>query len=403
MKTWKPTRDQRHALTAIQDWRDGDGTEFVLRGLAGTGKTELCAHLPAELGLKDSRVLFVAPTNKAAHNVLRGKLRRAGCSSPTRTVHSYRYHPPRALHCDACPHRQRRKDACHVAGKRKPSCYCGQLVFTVKPVGDMFDLIICDESSMLTKQLYLDLLEAEVPILFVGDHGQLGPVGDDFSVLERDLPHYELKEICRQVKESPIIWAAYEARNGRRIPAGEHGPHGEVTVDRGAEIDPRNAEAVMVTFKNTTVRKYNVQARDVLGFTEELCVGDRLICDTNIQRDQVFRGMTGVVTKASRLRDGNYMVTLKLDGDGRPWTGLVFAARLAWYGDNAPEVPQGMSAWQYAYCMTVNKAQGSEWRQVTVIDDYHPQARLTPQSLSYRRWLYTAITRASEALTIVRT
>ena len=43
--------------------------------------------------------------------------------------------------------------------------------------------------------------------------------------------------------------------------------------------------------------------------------------------------------------------------------------------------------------MTVHKAQGSEWANVALIDEYR-------RSNERREWLYTAITRASESIVI---
>jgi exodeoxyribonuclease-5 len=69
------------------------------------------------------------------------------------------------------------------------------------------------------------------------------------------------------------------------------------------------------------------------------------------------------------------------------------------------EDPEGEIAWSqrkrfddfdYGYALTVHKAQGSQWNNVVLFDE----------SWAFRdtreRWLYTAITRAAETLTIVR-
>jgi exodeoxyribonuclease-5 len=50
----------------------------------------------------------------------------------------------------------------------------------------------------------------------------------------------------------------------------------------------------------------------------------------------------------------------------------------------------------YGYALTVHKAQGSQWDRVVLFDE----SFAFPDSRS--RWLYTAITRAAESITIVR-
>ncbi len=56
------------------------------------------------------------------------------------------------------------------------------------------------------------------------------------------------------------------------------------------------------------------------------------------------------------------------------------------------EYPDGRHLWDLAYAVTAHKAQGSEWARV-IIADQRPQ--------EYKRWMYTALTRAREAAVVV--
>ena len=51
----------------------------------------------------------------------------------------------------------------------------------------------------------------------------------------------------------------------------------------------------------------------------------------------------------------------------------------------------------YGYCITCHKSQGSQWDKVLVIEEKFPFDKV-----EHARWLYTAATRASEKLVIVR-
>ena len=51
----------------------------------------------------------------------------------------------------------------------------------------------------------------------------------------------------------------------------------------------------------------------------------------------------------------------------------------------------------YAYAITTHKAQGSEWDKVVVLEEGFPFDKE-----EHARWLYTAVTRASEQLVLVR-
>ena len=57
-------------------------------------------------------------------------------------------------------------------------------------------------------------------------------------------------------------------------------------------------------------------------------------------------------------------------------------------------VPKEMA---YGYAITCHKAQGSEWNKVLVVEENYPFDKV-----EHARWLYTAVTRASEKLVLVR-
>ena len=51
----------------------------------------------------------------------------------------------------------------------------------------------------------------------------------------------------------------------------------------------------------------------------------------------------------------------------------------------------------YGYAITTHRAQGSEWDKVLVIEEKFPF-----NEEEHARWLYTAVTRASEKLVLIR-
>jgi exodeoxyribonuclease V len=53
---------------------------------------------------------------------------------------------------------------------------------------------------------------------------------------------------------------------------------------------------------------------------------------------------------------------------------------------------------KYAYAVTCHKAQGGQWKAVFVDQGYITDEKMDTE---YLRWLYTAITRASEKLYLV--
>ena len=61
------------------------------------------------------------------------------------------------------------------------------------------------------------------------------------------------------------------------------------------------------------------------------------------------------------------------------------------YGDLVPK------QFTYGYAVTCHKAQGSEWDKILVIEETFPFDKV-----EHARWLYTACTRASEKLVLLR-
>jgi exodeoxyribonuclease-5 len=62
--------------------------------------------------------------------------------------------------------------------------------------------------------------------------------------------------------------------------------------------------------------------------------------------------------------------------------------------EGMPEVRGAKTGFQFGYAATVHKAQGSEWANVLLIDEYAMPDR--------RNWLYTALTRASESVAVAK-
>ena len=69
--------------------------------------------------------------------------------------------------------------------------------------------------------MFEDLKSFGVPILAVGDHGQLPPVRGTFNLMEK--PDIRLTKIHRQAENDPIVRLSILAREEGQIPFGQHG------------------------------------------------------------------------------------------------------------------------------------------------------------------------------------
>jgi exodeoxyribonuclease V len=391
---------QRNALAAIIKWfRDGGREPFTLGGLAGTGKTTLAGLLPEVLPA-GTKVCYVAYTGKAV-SVLRAKLPRRISPEDVSTIHRRLYQPKVTTIClgsdlklvgegtDRCPAHLAMPDPCLVRQ---------QISFspTEMPL-DGYSLVVADEASMIPEQLWRDLTSHGVPVLAIGDHGQLPPVRSAFSVMAA--PDFRLEEIHRQAAGSPILAVARWAREQGHIP---HGWYGENVVkirptDLGyVGLHPRDSDMIICA-KNATRMFHNAAMRNQFGRVGPPAAGDVVICLRNNYDEGLFNGQRGVITDVgaeSVIKDEPVLeLTVELDGLATPWTGFAAVAQF-----EAPEtlatLPRDLALFGYGYALTCHKAQGSQAGSVIVIEEDWPWA-------DRERWLYTAVTRAEHTLTVV--
>lgn len=388
MAAIKPSTDQARVMKAIRRAHEKGRTEVTLGGLAGTGKTFVASRLREYLNMK--RVIYLAPTGKAARNLAR----RLPEGSLVSTIHSHLYNQPLQLHCTKCPAARDLEADCHGEG----SCGC-QLSWSLKRVDGDGDMVVIDESSMVDRAQYDDLREAmpDVFKVFIGDHGQLPPVRSTFNLMGH--PDLKLEQIHRQAKGSPIIRLAMLARAEARLPRGIIGDGVTRDYPSGLRIgwDADDNDAMILTYTKAERLSRNRQIRQSLGFKASHPVpGDLVICRDNNKKKGVVNGTRGRVVsidESVHYRDA-YMVEVDLFEDGDTFEGYV--PRDQFNNANQVRWQWGRTRWEYAYALTVHLAQGSEAKRVVLIEQQ--PAWKDPD---WSRWLYTGITRASEQLTIL--
>ncbi len=367
---WSPQQDD--ALKAVDRWlKAGAPQVFRLFGYAGTGKTTLARHLAEHV---DGDVLFAAFTGKAAQ-VLRAR----GCDG-ARTIHSLIYRP-------------RGEAADEETGEVSPT-------FSLNRRSAAADaaLIVIDECSMVDEELGRDLLSFGAPVLVLGDPEQLPPVsgGGFFTEAEPDIL---LTEVHRQARENPIIALSMTIREGGSI---SEGRYGESRVIGRADIDSDTVMAAdqVLVGRNRTRRLYNRRLRELKGFEGPLpAAGDKLVCLRNDTKKGLLNGGLWTVSHAAAKRGRQLSLIVRPEEEGFS-KGSTKVKVLAAAFEGGPEPPwtvrRNYDEFDYGYALTVHKAQGSQWDDVVLFDESFAfrEAR--------RRWLYTAITRAAERITVVR-
>ncbi|HEY6736267.1 MAG TPA: AAA family ATPase [Candidatus Saccharimonadia bacterium] len=382
--------EQAEAIRQIGAWYKGKTAPFLtLGGYAGTGKTTLIAYLRTALRDFDeaASVAFCAYTGKATR-VLEAKLKEQRVmkrGDSVSTIHGLIYTT------EAGP---------------------GDTVRWIRKDKLERSLIIVDEASMVDEAIWKDLLSFGIPVLAVGDHGQLPPVGSSFNLMAQ--PQIKLERIFRQEAQSPIIEVATLARQAGAVPVKNFGD-GVRKLDRNLAETGQTVEEILGGYNgdllvlcgyNATRVKLNQAMRAMRDMTSSGPEsGDVVVCLRNNRAKHVFNGMLGVIKRVMpAIADDTglwYEAEIELEGEDYAYSGYILREQFgaATTVKDPPLAPDGQRGdlWDFGYALTVHKAQGSQAPRVVVFEERFPRS----SDEEWRRWLYTAVTRAERELTII--
>lgn len=412
------SKDQLNAKNTILDWVQTKNRSLyiTLGGYAGTGKSSLIAEIRKSIP-KRWKVAFCAFTGKAA-GVMKDKLLAVNAINDNDyigTMHSLMY--------------MVREDP---ETKLK--------VFEKKSFID-YDLIVVDEASMVNQDLFIDLRSYHIPMLFVGDHGQLPPISsDDFNLMSE--PMIRLEEVHRFGENSALLDLSIMARNGESIPFKQF----DEKVAKVKETDPMVndfihnhlgdfSNGVCLCGTNNTRVDVNQLIRYNSGIIDDIGdkiprTDDRVVCLKNNRSliDPIYNGQLGTITSIANVDklDDVYSMGILMDegfgykgfvnrdnfgkmkyaSDGKEYITVKELMQLKSYLTIAEKkMMRGkvgkkklyFDSFDFGYCLTVHKAQGSEWGNVLLFEEISGYW----DDEYKRKWLYTAITRSNDRLLII--
>ncbi|MFT3886250.1 MAG: AAA family ATPase [Flavobacteriales bacterium] len=440
-----PTEGQRRAAHAVERLlaTDREHATLVLKGYAGTGKTTLVGALVKVLAKEGRPVVLLAPTGRAA-KVL-SSYARAAASTIHRRIYRVSGDDDGYAGFSIAPNRE--KHALFVVDE-------ASMIGTGGGEGAFGD-------RDLLRDLFEHVFSGTgCKLLLIGDPAQLPPVGSDHSpALDvKDLADIgltagsiELTEVVRQAEASGILVNATALRatlqEERPMPLFISG-YADVGRVEGTDLQDAleqayarhgDDEVCLICRSNKRAYQYSQQVRArIHGFEDELVANDRLMV---VRNNYFWAGRNG---KAELIANGEPITVRRVLGIEERF-GLRFADLIIgwWNGQEdreldvkvmldtlaveSPALPgprmkhlahEVMATFnartkgarfrllkedpyanalqvKYAYAVTCHKAQGGQWRSVFVDQGYVTEEMIDRE---YVRWLYTAVTRASEQL-----
>ena len=445
---FEPTDDQAELFVQLDDFlRDQlPGRKvFVLRGYAGTGKTTVVSALVQWLGRMQRRYALMAPTGRAA------KVMSAYAGVPASTIHKKIYRqtsgsPNERLSFQRQPNRT--EEMLYIVDE-------ASMISDEKAFGEsgLLDDLMGYVFEKSTNRLLLIGDTAQLPPV-----GQLlSPALDPELLAHRfraRVDGVELRQVMRQAEASGILVNATELREELRQEIPDIQLHtkgykdmfkmGGDKLEDGLRWAYRNfghENTTIICRSNRNANQYNQLIRRTLFDAEEeieagdyimvvrnnyfwlpkeseigfLANGDFLEITKIIRREEVF----GCRFAQARVRLVDYpdepelevkllLDTLHTESPSLPreQNEKMYQEILADYAHLTKKAERNaemrkdpyLNALQikFAYALTCHKAQGGQWQAVFVDHGFIKPDE--PVGGEFARWLYTAITRASERL-----
>lgn len=447
-----PTFDQSRLIDELERFMKLKESHplFLLKGYAGTGKTTVLGAFVKTLTHFKVKSRLLAPTGRAA------KVLSARSSKEAFTIHKQIYRRNSKVDEFSGMMLAPNLHTNTVFIVDEASMISDHSLLTDGSVSnrnlldDLFEYVFSGKNCRL---------------ILLGDEGQLPPVGCDYSpaldanylknnYFSLNITEFSLTEVLRQANESGILANATELRSLDdddhpqfqtkgfkdfiRLPGDEFQDALEAAYSfSGAE------ETIIITRSNKRANAYNNQIRArLLWYEEALCAGDCLMVVKNNYYwidDQSKMGFiaNGEALKVLRVKKveelygfefARVIVKFSDYDELAELEVLVFMESLQ---VEAPSISRArlkelffaieqdyahernkkkryelilknpyFNALQvkYAYAITCHKSQGGQWEQVFI-----DQGFIEPESINkeYHRWLYTAVTRATEKLYLV--
>lgn len=389
---------------AVQRYKNGEKYTLI-QGYAGTGKSFLVRTIIEALGVEEEKVAYATFTGKAADVLLKKG------NSNAMTLHKLLY--------SAIPNED------------------GTFTYVPKMQEEMkYEIVVVDEASMAPKSMMDLLFSFPLYVLILGDPFQLSPIHKDEGSVFFEKPHIFLDEVMRQAKDSEIVRLSMEIRAGMPL---RHFIGKDVQVLNSNELNTGMltwADMILCA-TNKTRTNINQEVRKLKGFSDGPQVGDKVICTTNYwkktsreQGDPLINGMVGYIKSLEEKpywihkskwsgpksiwvpafngvittdNDDYYSLT-KIDKTllttGKPRLTMEQEGKLRTNGNSKNPFGYGYLiplTFEYGYCCTVHKAQGSQWDKILVLEENFPWDKE-----EHARHLYTALTRAVEKCVIIK-
>jgi len=445
-----PTQDQADCMRLLSKYITANTNDiiFLLTGYAGTGKTSIIASLVGTLESVRMRCVLMAPTGRAA------KVLYSYSGKDAFTIHKKIYRQKSST--DGVGKfvldRNLHKETFFIVDE-------ASMISSESADGSMFG-----SGRLLEDLIEYVYTGTNCKLIIVGDVAQLPPVGSILSpALDPDvlretgfgLESFELKQVIRQSEGSGILMNATSVRQqitdgDLSVPSIQTEGYDDIERLSGNDLIEKLSEsydrcgtngAIVVVNSNNLANRYNQGVRNrIFAREEEISTGDVVMIVKNNYywlKDEEGTSFiaNGDIAEVRRIRRYEELY------------GMRFAEMTLWFRDAEKELEAKVmldtltmdtpslssekarelyfaviadhpmvkskrkqfeiardnpyfNALQikFAYAVTCHKSQGGQWERVFIDQGMFNRQET---SMDYLRWLYTALTRATEKVYLI--
>lgn len=389
------TNDQYFALSKLDKWYRKYQHQFIeLSGVIGTGTWDLVQEFIGNTDLDDREVMYLSYNQKQVLDLAFKKYH-------AYFINGIIYNYVRIVDFDTIP---------VVNSKSREMKYEWKKELK-KKIDPRYKLIVVFDSILLNHQTIKDLATFGLPIILIRDP-MLIPAPDTYTFM-RDA-NIEMHEVHPMYAKSPIVYFAHKILNRQRLTPGNYD---NVSVVPKKQMNLYNLKSsdMNITISRSLRDEINEIYRDRILKKKDITTGvnERMIVVNNIYNQRLTnpdekkvkiyltKGIVGNITRINKHAIGTKYVPIDFKPEfyHEAFTELVMD-RHHLNGINIPShqiIPDEVIKLEYAYALTADMARLNQWDKVTLIIDPNEEGDVELQ----QRLLYTAITRARKALTII--
>ena len=445
---FEPTMQQQELIQLLAGFIVDPSVEkvFLLKGYAGTGKTSVVSAVVRTLHRLQQKTVLLAPTGRAA-KVLSGY-----AGFPAHTIHKKIYRQ-----------KSMSESIFQLADNLHTNTLF--VVDEASMISNMGGEKDFGTGYLLDDLIQYVYNGADCSLLLLGDTAQLPPVMQENSpALERNklegyglkVTEYTLTQVVRQALESGILYNATLLRKALEDELTSHKPKLKLTkfkdiqalsgMDLVDEVQRSYdgvgvEDTIVITRSNKRSNIYNNGIRGrVMMREDEISNGDLLMITRNNyfwnkpykEVDFIANGDIVEVIRVGKYREmyGFRFVDLTLHSldfdweiDARIWLDSLQSDSPAHTNELSGKLYEAVSEdyveiknkrerykmifeneylnalqVKFAYSVTCHKAQGGQWKKVFIDMGLSPDMQI---DRNYYRWLYTALTRATENVFLI--